>query len=46
MIVLISTGKTHVITTRIAFLIEALSIRSDNIIALTFTNKAVGRVNS
>ncbi|PQP79632.1 hypothetical protein C6B37_01525 [Candidatus Phytoplasma phoenicium] len=35
------TGKTLVLTTRIAFLINQLQIPSDQILAITFTNNAV-----
>lgn len=35
------TGKTRVLTTRIAFLINQLHISSDQILAITFTNNAV-----
>lgn len=35
------TGKTRVLTTRIAFLINQLQIPSDKILAITFTNNAV-----
>ncbi|KND62629.1 ATP-dependent helicase [Candidatus Phytoplasma phoenicium] len=35
------TGKTRVLTTRIAFLLKQLQIPSDQILAITFTNNAV-----
>ena len=34
------TGKTRVLTTRIAWLIEEQGVRPDEILAFTFTNKA------
>lgn len=38
------TGKTTVITKRIAWLIEQKKAKSDEILALTFTDKAVGEM--
>ena len=33
-------GKTKTLTTKIAFLIEEKNVRPENILAITFTNKA------